>query len=193
MDIRVVPTKLDGVVIVDTDFVRDERGFFIETYHKRRFAEHGLDYGFVQDNHSRSGRGVLRGIHYQDLTAPMAKLVRCTLGCVFDVAVDLRVGSPTFARWIGVELSAQNMTQLMVPVGFGHAFLTLSDVAEVQYKCTGYYTPSAEACLAWNDPDIGIEWPTSAPPILSARDREGVSLKQYLQNPAFTYPVRMPA
>jgi len=191
MDIRVVPTKLDGVVIVDTDFVRDERGFFIETYHKRRFAEHGLDYGFVQDNHSRSGRGVLRGIHYQDLTAPMAKLVRCTLGCVFDVAVDLRVGSPTFARWIGVELSAQNMTQLMVPVGFGHAFLTLSDVAEVQYKCTGYYTPSAEACLAWNDPDIGIEWPTSAPPILSARDREGVSLKQYLQNPAFTYPVRL--
>lgn len=193
MDIRVVPTKLDGVVIVDTDFVRDERGFFIETYHKRRFAEHGLDYGFVQDNHSRSGRGVLRGIHYQDLTAPMAKLVRCTLGCVFDVAVDLRVGSPTFGRWIGVELSAQNMTQLMVPVGFGHAFLTLSDVAEVQYKCTGYYTPSAEACLAWNDPDIGIEWPTSTPPILSARDREGVSLKQYLQNPAFTYPVRMPA
>lgn len=193
MDIRVVPTKLDGVVIVDTDFVRDERGFFIETYHKRRFAEHGLDYGFVQDNHSRSGRGVLRGIHYQDLTAPMAKLVRCTLGCVFDVAVDLRVGSPTFGRWIGVELSAQNMTQLMVPVGFGHAFLTLSDVAEVQYKCTGYYTPSAEACLAWNDPDIGIEWPTSTPPILSARDREGVSLKQYLQSPAFTYPVRMPA
>jgi dTDP-4-dehydrorhamnose 3,5-epimerase len=193
MDIRVVPTKLDGVVIVDTDFVRDERGFFIETYHKRRFAEHGLDYGFVQDNHSRSGRGVLRGIHYQDLTAPMAKLVRCTLGCVFDVAVDLRVGSPTFGRWIGVELSAQNMTQLMVPVGFGHAFLTLSDVAEVQYKCTGYYTPSAEACVAWNDPDIGIEWPTSTPPILSARDREGVSLKQYLQSPAFTYPVRMPA
>jgi dTDP-4-dehydrorhamnose 3,5-epimerase len=191
MDIRVVPTKLEGVLIVDTDFVRDERGFFIETYHKRRFAEHGLDYDFVQDNHSRSGRGVLRGIHYQDLTAPMAKLVRCTLGCVFDVAVDLRVGSPTFGRWIGVELSAQNMKQLMVPVGFGHGFLTLSDEAEVQYKCTGYYTPSAEAGLAWNDPDIGIEWPTSEPPILSARDREGVSLKQYLQNPAFTCPVRL--
>jgi len=190
MDIRVVRTRLDGVLIVDTDFVRDERGFFVETYHKRRYAEHGLDYDFVQDNHSRSGRGVLRGIHYQDLTAPMAKLVRCTLGRVFDVAVDLRVGSPAFGQWIGVELSAVNMKQLMVPVGFGHAFLTLSDEAEVQYKCTGYYTPSAEICVAWNDPDIGIEWPTSAPPSLSARDLKGISLKQYLQNPAFTYPVR---
>ena len=119
MEIRVLPTRLDGVVIVETDVVRDERGFFIETWHKRRFAEHGLEYDFVQDNHSRSARGVLRGIHYQDLTAPMAKLVRCSVGCIFDVAVDLRVGSPTFAQWVALELSAQNMRQLLVPVGFG--------------------------------------------------------------------------
>jgi dTDP-4-dehydrorhamnose 3,5-epimerase len=188
MEIRVEPTRLDGVVVVETDFVRDERGFFVETWHARRFAEHGLAYEFVQDNHSRSGRGVLRGIHYQDLTAPMTKLVRCTAGCVFDAVVDLRVGSPTFAQWIGVDLSAANMRQLLVPVGFGHAFLTLTDGAEVQYKCTNYYTPAAEAGLAWNDPDIGIEWPIGAAPILSPRDRRAPSLAQYLRQPVFTYP-----
>ncbi len=184
VDIRVVPTRLDGVVIVETDAARDERGFFVEAWHKRRYAEHGIPYDFVQDNHSRSARGVLRGIHFQDLTAPMAKLIRCTAGSIFDVAIDLRVGSPTFAKWVAVRLTAENMKQLVIPVGFGHAFLTVSDAAEVQYKCTGYYTPSAERGIAWNDPDIGIEWPEREPS-LSARDRSAMSLRQYLDNPAF--------
>lgn len=186
MDIHVIPTKLDGVVIVDTDFFRDERGFFIEVYHKQRYAEHGLDYDFVQDNHSRSARDVLRGFHYQDMTAPMGKLVRCTVGAVLDVAVDLRVGSPTFGQWVGVELSADNMRQVMVPEGFGHAFVTLSDFAEVHYKCTGLYDPPSEGTVAWNDPDIGVEWPV-ANPVLSNRDQDGMSLKQYLERPAFRY------
>lgn len=186
MDIHVTSTKLDGVVIVDTDFFRDERGFFIEVYHKQRYAEHGLAYDFVQDNHSRSARGVLRGFHYQDMTAPMGKLVRCTVGAVLDVAVDLRVGSPTFGRWVGVELNADNMRQVMVPQGFGHAFVTLSDFAEVHYKCTGLYDPPSEGTVAWNDPEIGVEWPV-ANPVLSNRDQDGMSLKQYLEHPAFRF------
>jgi dTDP-4-dehydrorhamnose 3,5-epimerase len=186
MDIHVTPTKLDGVVLIDTDFFRDERGFFIENYHKERFAEHGLHYEFVQDNHSRSSAKVLRGLHYQDTTAPMGKLVRCTEGCVLDVAVDIRVGSPTFGQWVGAELSADSQRQIMVPAGFAHGFLTLSDVAEVQYKCTGYYTPSAEGGLAWDDPDIGIQWP-HPDPVLSNRDRNAMSLAQYRERPAFLY------
>jgi len=186
MEIHVTPTKLEGVVIIDTDFFRDERGFFIEYYHKQRFAEHGLGYEFVQDNHSRSAYRVLRGLHYQDMTAPMGKLVRCTAGRVLDVAVDLRLGSPTLGQWVGVELSAENMRQIMVPVGFAHGFLTLSDFAEVQYKCTGFYTPSSEGGIAWDDPDIGIDWPIRAP-ILSRRDQNNPGLREYLKNPAFRY------
>jgi dTDP-4-dehydrorhamnose 3,5-epimerase len=187
MDMRVGPTKLQGVLIVEPQAARDERGFFAETYHKKRYAEHGVVGDFVQDNHSRSVAGVLRGIHFQDLTAPMAKLVRCTAGRLFDVVVDLRVGSPTFAQWIGVELSAENMKQLFIPVGFGHAFLARSDIADCQYKCTNYYTPRAEAILAWNDSDLGIVWPCTSP-ILSPRDRQGMSLGDYLRKPAFEYP-----
>ncbi|MDO8942159.1 MAG: dTDP-4-dehydrorhamnose 3,5-epimerase, partial [Desulfobacterales bacterium] len=157
----------------------------IETYHKQRYSEHGLDCEFVQDNHSSSARGVLRGIHFQDLRAPMAKLVRCTVGRVFDVVVDLRAGSRTFGRWVGIELSADNMKQLFVPVGCGHAFLTVSQVAELQYKCTNYYLPAAERILAWNDPDIGIEWPLDNPPQLSLRDQGGSSLREYLGAPVF--------
>jgi len=186
MDMHVSPTKLEGVVVIDTDFFRDERGFFIESYHKQRFAEHGLGYDFVQDNHSRSASRVLRGLHYQDMTAPMAKLVRCTVGKVLDVAVDLRAGSPTFGQWVSVELSAENMRQIMVPVGFAHGFVVLSEVAEVQYKCTDYYTPSAEGGIAWDDPDIGIDWPIRDP-ILSRRDQHNPSLREYLRHPAFTY------
>ena len=186
MAIKVFPTKLEGVLIVEPDCYRDERGFFLESYHRRRYAENGLDYDFVQDNHSRSARGVLRGIHYQDLTAPLGKLVRCSLGSALDVAVDLRAGSPTFARWVAVELSADNARQLMVPVGFGHAFLTLSDWAEVQYKCTGYYASAAEGGVIWNDPDIGVEWPL-ATPTLSKRDAAAITLAQYLRNPAFRF------
>ncbi len=186
MDIHVTKTKLDGVVLIDTDFFRDERGFFMEVWHKERYAEAGLPYDFVQDNHSRSVKKVLRGFHYQDMTAPMGKLVRCTAGAVLDVAVDLRVGSPTFGEWVGAELSADNMRQIMVPDGFGHAFITLSDSAEVQYKCTGLYNPASEGGVRWNDPDIGVEWPF-ADPVLSARDQESPSLAEYLKAPAFTY------
>ena len=186
MDIHVTKTKLDGVVVIDTDFFRDERGFFIEVYHKERYAAAGITDEFVQDNHSRSAQKVLRGLHYQDTTAPMGKLVRCTVGSVLDVAVDLRVGAPTFGQWVAVELSAENMRQIMVPEGYGHAFVTLSDFAEVHYKCTGLYTPSSEGGVRWNDPDIGIEWPF-ADPVLSGRDQESPSLAEYLQKPAFRY------
>ncbi len=184
MDIRITPTKLDGVVLIDTDFFRDERGFFIEVWHADRYREHGLPDAFVQDNHSRSARKVLRGLHYQDMTAPMGKLVRCTAGAILDIAVDLRVGSPTFGEWVSAELSADTMRQIWVPEGFAHGFVTLSDSAEVQYKCTGIYTPSSEGTLAWNDPSVAVDWPFSDP-VLSARDQAGMSLEQYLERPAF--------
>jgi dTDP-4-dehydrorhamnose 3,5-epimerase len=150
------------------------------------YAAHGIHDGFVQDNHSRSRRGVLRGFHYQDDRAPMGKLVRCLQGAILDVAVDLRVGSPTFAQWVAVELNADNKRQLMVPQGLGHAFVTLSDSAEVFYKCTGTYAPSAEGTVAWNDPNINVQWPIGDP-VLSGRDQNGMSLEQYLRNPAFVY------
>ena len=186
MEVRVIPTELDGVVIVETAFVQDERGFLIETYHRRHYAEQGIDFEFVQENHSKSARNVVRGLHYQDLTAPMAKLVRCTLGAIYDVAVDLRVGSPTFGRWVGVELTAENKRQLLVPVGFGHGFAALTEGAELQYKLSGYYTPSAEGAVAWDDPDLAIDWPVRDP-ILSQRDRSARSLRDYLANPAFRF------
>src|SRR3954454_25073330 len=184
MEIRVVPTALDGVVIIETAFVHDERGFFIETYHRENYAAQGLADEFVQDNHSRSARGVLRGIHYQDMTAPMIKLVRCTAGALLDVAVDLRVGSPTFGQSVMVELTAENKKQLWVPVGFGHAFVALADGTEIQHKCSNYYAPASEGAIAWNDPDLAIDWPI-ADPLLSARDRAAMSLTDYLANPAF--------
>lgn len=186
MDIQVTPTKLEGVSLIDTDFFRDERGFFIEVWHAERYRQHGLPDSFVQDNHSRSARRVLRGLHYQDMTAPMGKLVRCTAGAILDVAVDLRVGSPTFGEWVGAELTAENMRQIWVPGGFAHGFVTLSESAEVQYKCTGLYTPASEGTVAWNDPDLAIDWPF-ADPILSARDQAGMSLKDYTTRPAFHY------
>ena len=184
MKTRVSKTPLEGILVINIDFAQDERGFFLESWNKRDFAEAGIAYDFIQDSHSRSGHRVLRGLHYQDMRAPIVKLVRCTLGRAFDVAVDLRVSSPTFGKWFGIELTAENKTQLLVPVGFAHGFLTLSDVCEIQYKQTSYYAPAAEGGMAWNDPDIAIEWPL-ANPILSKRDQNQSSLKQYLQNPAF--------
>jgi dTDP-4-dehydrorhamnose 3,5-epimerase len=186
MGIKVTKTALDGVLIIDTEFFRDDRGFFIESYHRERFVEKGVSEVFVQDNHSRSSARVLRGFHYQDLTAPMVKLIRCTAGRILDVAVDLRAGSPTFGKTVAVELGPDTMRQLLVPIGFGHAFLTLSDAAEVQYKCSNVYTPASEGGVAWNDPDIDIAWPVTEP-LLSARDKTSVSLKQYLEKPAFVY------
>jgi dTDP-4-dehydrorhamnose 3,5-epimerase len=185
MKMRMNKTSLEGLLVVEIDFFRDERGFFMESWRKRDFAEAGVTYEFVQDSHSRSTYSVLRGLHYQDMRAPIVKLVRCTVGRVFDVAVDLRVNSPTFGQWFGIELTAENKTQLLVPIGFAHGFLTLSDVCEIQYKQTEYYRPDAEAGVAWNDTDIAINWPLRNPPILSRRDQNQPSLKQYLQNPAF--------
>ena len=184
MKTKITQTPLDGLVIVDIDYFHDERGFFIESWHKRDFAAAGLDMEFVQEGHSRSGHKVLRGMHYQDMTAPMGKLLRCTVGRIFDVAVDLRTSSATCGKWFAVELSADNQRQFYVPPGFAHGFATLSDVAEVQYKQTGFYTPSSEGNLAWNDPDVGIDWPISDP-ILSKRDQNGRSLKDYMRKPAF--------
>ena len=184
MEIRVIPTALDGVVIVETAFVRDERGFFMESYHREQYAAHGIGDELVQDNHSRSARGVLRGIHYQDMHAPMIKLVRCTAGAILDVAVDLRVGAPTFGQSVAVELTAENKKQLWVPVGFGHAFVTLSDFAEVQYKCSNYYAPQTEGAVAWDDPDLAIDWPITDP-LLSGRDQRALRLAEYVQKPAF--------
>ena len=185
MKMRLIKTPLEGLLVVEVDFFRDERGFFMESWHKRDFAEAGLAYEFVQDSHSRSSYPVLRGLHYQDRRAPMVKLVRCTFGSVFDVAVDLRVSSPTFGNWFGIELTAENKKQLLVPIGFAHGFLTLSDVCEIQYKQTEYYRPDTEGGVAWNDPDIGINWPLRDPPVLSKRDQNQQTLKQYRQKPVF--------
>ncbi|MDG9667320.1 dTDP-4-dehydrorhamnose 3,5-epimerase [Hahella sp. CR1] len=166
---KVIRTKLSGVVIIEPKVFGDHRGFFMETYQVARYREEaGIDMEFVQDNHSRSGRGVLRGLHFQK-TKPQGKLVRVTQGEVFDVAVDLRKGSPTFGQWEAVILSGENHLQFYVPPGFAHGFCVLSDTADFQYKCTDYYDPSDEGGLIWNDPDVGIEWPVDAPK-LSSKD-----------------------
>jgi dTDP-4-dehydrorhamnose 3,5-epimerase len=186
MKIRLISTRIHGVSVIKTDVFRDERGFFIESYHRQRYEEHGIPDEFVQDNHSRSAKNVLRGFHFQDQNAPMGKLVRCTRGAILDVFVDLRVGSPTFGQWDSVRLSEENMLQVFLPPWCGHAFVTLSDSADVQYKCTSYYTPSAEGTIAWNDPDINVDWPVKEP-IISRRDQYGLSLKAYLSNPSYSY------
>ena len=184
MKTHVTTTPLEGPLVINIDFFQDERGFFIESWNKKDFAAAGLAVEFVQDSHSRSGYKVLRGLHYQDMRAPMAKLVRCTVGSILDVAVDLRINSPTFGKWFSIELNADNKTQLFVPVGFAHGFATLTDVCEVQYRQTGFYQPQAEGGIAWNDPDLGIRWPFNDP-VLSKRDQNQLSLKQYRENPAF--------
>lgn len=186
MSIEITPTALEGVLIITPKVFGDERGFFQETYHADKFAELGLPTNFVQDNHSRSKRGVVRGLHYQDMRAPMAKLVRCTAGRLLDIAVDLRVGSPTFGKWVGVELAEDNHRQLLVPVGFGHGFVVLSEYADLQYRCTNFYAPETEGAVLWNDPAIGVDWNVEEP-ILSVRDQQAQTLSEYLKNPAFYY------
>jgi dTDP-4-dehydrorhamnose 3,5-epimerase len=172
--VRFLPTELAGVVVIEPTVHRDERGFFLETYHAVKYREGGIEAVFVQDNHSRSARGTLRGLHAQ-IEKPQAKLVRVVHGEIFDVAVDIRRGSPTFARWVGARLSAENFRQIFVPEGFAHGFCVTSDAAEVEYKCTALYAPEAEIAIAWNDPAIGIRWP-AAEPVLSKRDREAPAL-----------------
>lgn len=180
---NVILTAIPDVLLIKPRAFGDDRGFFMETWNARAFAEAGLDLSFVQDNHSRSSRGVLRGLHYQ-VRQPQGKLVRVASGAVFDVAVDLRRSSPTFGKWVGYELSAENKRMLWVPPGFAHGFFTLSEHADFLYKCTAFYSQTDERCILWNDPDIDINWPLGdAVPQLSAKDREGVRL-----NDAETYP-----
>ena len=174
---NVIETALPDVLILEPRVFGDERGFFMESYNRQRFAELGLPTEFVQDNHSRSARGVLRGLHYQ-IRQPQGKLVRVVRGAVYDVAVDLRRGSPTFGRWAGVELTEENKRMLWIPPGFAHGFLVLSDCADFLYKATDFYAPEHERCLLWNDPALGIAWPLSGEPILSAKDRAGKSLSE---------------
>ena len=170
-------TELPGVVLVEPTVHRDSRGFFLESYQAEKYAEGGIDETFVQDNHSRSVRGTLRGLHAQLGPRSQGKLVRVTAGAVFDVAVDIRVGSPTFGRWVGFELTADNFQQLYLPPGFAHGFCVLSDVADFEYKCTNVYDPSAEIAIAWNDPAIGVEWPIDEP-LVSERDSQALRLEE---------------
>lgn len=181
---KIVETALPGVKLLEPRVFGDDRGFFMESWNARTFADAGIDAAFVQDNHSRSAKGVLRGLHYQ-IQSAQGKLIRVTSGSVYDVAVDLRTSSPTFGHWVGYELSAENKLQLWIPQGFAHGFLSLRDGTEFLYKCTDFYNPKAERCVVWNDPAIGITWPLEGigAPILSAKDAEGKSL-----NDAETFP-----
>jgi dTDP-4-dehydrorhamnose 3,5-epimerase len=169
---------LPGVILVEPKLFPDERGFFLETFHERKYREGGIPASFVQDNQSRSVQGTLRGLHSQR-QHPQGKLVRAIEGEIFDVAVDIRRGSPTFAQWVGVVLSAENFLQLYVPPGFVHGFCVLSGVAQVEYKCTDFYAPNDEQSVIWNDPDIGIAWPI-ADPVLAPKDRNAPRLAEIL-------------
>lgn len=175
---NVIETALPGVLIIEPKVFGDARGFFFESFNQQRFNEAtGTRFDFVQDNHSRSAKGVLRGLHYQ-IQQPQGKLVRVARGTVFDVAVDLRKSSPHFGQWVGVELSEDNQRQLWVPPGFGHGFVVTSDSADFLYKTTDYYAPAFERCVAWNDPSIGIEWPKlGMAPLLSAKDAAGLTVQ----------------
>jgi dTDP-4-dehydrorhamnose 3,5-epimerase len=166
--VQFTETPLPGVILIEPRVFGDARGFFMETYRADLFREHGIDAAFVQDNHSRSARGVLRGLHYQE-PFPQGKLVRCTRGALFDVAVDIRRGSPSFGKWYGVTLSEENKSILWIPPGFAHGFCALTDDSELVYKTTEIYRPEFDRVILWNDPEIAIEWPI-ADPILSEKD-----------------------
>ena len=183
---NVVETSLPGVLIIEPKVFGDERGYFMETWNGRRYEEAGLPGRFVQDNLSYSARGVLRGLHFQN-PQPQGKLVSVLRGGVFDVAVDVRVGSPTFGEWTGVTLSAENKRQFYVPPDFAHGFLVTGEDTLFFYKCTDYYAPSAEGIVLWNDPEIGIEWPTDSP-TLSERDSKAPSLREMPEGSLPHYP-----
>lgn len=175
---NIIETPLSGLLIIEPKVFGDDRGFFMESWNAETFRQAGLDLTFVQDNHSRSARGVLRGVHFQNPN-PQGKLVRVTAGRVWDVAVDLRRSSPTFGQWYGLELSAANRRMFWVPPGFGHGFVSLEDGTDFLYKCTAPYAPANEHSLLWNDPAVGIEWPLEGvEPQLSGKDREGSTLDQ---------------
>jgi dTDP-4-dehydrorhamnose 3,5-epimerase len=172
---KLIETALPEVLVLAPKVYGDERGFFMESYNRRLFAELGLPTDYVQDNHSRSARHVLRGIHYQ-VRQPQGKLVRVVRGAVYDVAVDLRRSSPNFGRWAGFELSEESKRLAWIPPGFGHGFLVLSESADFLYKATDFYAPEHERCVLWNDPAVGIEWPLAGEPVLSQKDRAGLPL-----------------
>ncbi|MEH0876404.1 dTDP-4-dehydrorhamnose 3,5-epimerase [Pectobacterium cacticida] len=175
---QVIDTKIADVKIIQPNVFGDARGFFLETFEKKRYQNMlNIDLDFVQDNHSRSSKGVLRGLHFQTQHA-QGKLVRVVRGEVFDVAVDIRPDSPTFGVWQGVTLSEENKTQFWIPPGLAHGFVVLSEIADFEYKCTDYYMPGHEGCLLWNDPDVGIEWPIDFAPLLSEKDKVGKRLKE---------------
>lgn len=179
---KVTATPIADVLMVEPKVFGDTRGFFFESFNQRDFnAATGTNLSFVQDNHSRSAKGVLRGLHYQ-IGQPQGKLVRVVRGSIFDVAVDIRPASPTFGKWAGLELNEFDHRQLWVPPGLAHGFLVLTDSADVLYKATDYYAPELERCIAWNDPALNIDWPLEVEPLLSAKDRHGMSLSGALLN-----------
>jgi len=182
--LNVIETSLPGVRVLEPKVMADDRGFFMETYHAARFHDLGIDANFVQDNHSRSARGVLRGLHYQE-PHPQGKLLRCTKGALFDVAVDIRVGSPHFGKWVAAELTEANNRMLWVPPGFAHGFCALTDDADLVYKCTAFYDAESDRSILWNDPDIAIAWPIGKP-LLSAKDAGARRLKDAKVLPRFT-------
>ena len=184
MAFRVERLAIPEVVLVEPEPIGDERGFFMETYKHSEFAEFDMSSPFVQDNHSRSIRGVLRGLHYQNPPWAQAKLVRVVVGEIFDVAVDIRKGSPTYGRWVAMDLSAENKRMLYIPEGFAHGFCALSDVAEVVYKVTAEYSPQHEAGVLWNDPEIGIDWPVKHP-LVSPKDAQFPVLRNAVNHFAF--------
>jgi dTDP-4-dehydrorhamnose 3,5-epimerase len=181
--LNVIQTSLPGVVILEPEVLADERGFFMETWHAAHFRELGIEANFVQDNHSRSNRGVLRGLHFQEPNG-QGKLVRCTKGALYDVAVDIRVGSAHFGMWVGVELTEANKKMVWVPAGFAHGFCALTDEADLVYKCTAFYDAKSDRSILWNDPDIGIAWPIRKP-LLSAKDAAAPRLKEAKVLPQF--------
>jgi dTDP-4-dehydrorhamnose 3,5-epimerase len=189
MEFKVEKTSIRDLLIITPEIFQDERGFFTETYRKDKFSEFGLNLEFVQDNHSKSAKNVVRGLHFQ-WEPPMGKLMRVTQGAAFLVAVDIRIGSPTLGQWVGVEASVENRKQVYAPAGFARGFCVISDFAEIQYKCTGVYTSTkAESGVLWNDPKIGIKWPVTNP-ILSKKDEVAQTLDQWLEQPEakfFTY------
>jgi dTDP-4-dehydrorhamnose 3,5-epimerase len=173
---KIISTDIPEVLVIEPAVYGDARGFFMESYNVRAMREIGIDANFVQDNHSRSTRNVLRGLHYQ-LRHPQGKLVRVVSGRVFDVAVDIRLGSPTFGKWAGVELTAENKQMFWIPKGFAHGFMVLSETADFLYKASDFYDPQSERSIQWNDPDIGVQWPLEGTPLLSDKDKAGVPLK----------------
>ena len=178
-----IETGLPGVLLLEPKVFADSRGFFLETYNAAVFREIGIDDPFVQDNQSRSSRGVLRGLHYQEPN-PQGKLVRCTRGSLFDVAVDIRVGSPDFGKWFGADLSDENKRMLWIPPGFAHGFCATSDIADLMYKCTALYDAKADRAIAWNDPEIGIHWPVEKP-LVSPKDGAAPMLKEAKVLPSY--------